>query len=331
MKTLTKFLLCVLCCMPLQAQRIRASFYNVENLFDCRRDSLKDDADFQPDGIYHWTPHRFRQKCYALAKTLVTLGDSDFPSLMALAEAENAWVLHQLLHTARLEESHRVVHFESPDRRGIDVALLYNRFEMKLLSARPIRVIDSDQSFWTTRDLLYARFDWLGDLHVFVCHWPSRYGGVVSSEPRRLCAARILRASVDSLFERNPQARILILGDFNDEPHNKSLRTVLNALPNTTQPIRSNELYNLMWGLQQAAIKTHKYHGRWALFDQVIVSGSLFATTDSTRLNAQVFAPDFLLESDGSYLGKKPFRTYNGRRYQAGYSDHLPVFVDLSP
>lgn len=306
---------------------LRVLFYNTENYFDCQDDSLKQDDAFLPEGDYRWTPQRFWHKTHQIAKVLATAGDVRYPDIFALAEIESEENLKTLLRTAGMHE-HRYVYAESEDERGIDLCLVYHRYDVKLMSQQCIHLRFPQAPDKRTRPILYVKLltHAQDSLHVFVCHWPSKYGGTAATKPLRAHAGEVLRQACDSIFAKEAQADILIMGDFNDQPHDASLMKHLGTQADTCRHIQAEELYNLMWtAAQKEGVKTHRYQGEWAMLDQIIVSGNLY----QKQLNAKVFRPDFLLEDDDKYLGKKPYRSYIGFRYHGGYSDHLPVFVDI--
>lgn len=306
---------------------LRILFYNTENYFDCRDDSLTKDDAFLPEGDYHWTPKRFRHKTHQLAKVLAVAGEQRFPDIFALAEIETEDNLKALLHEAGMTQ-HRYVYAESEDARGIDLCLAYHRYRLKYLDSRLHHLRFPQDSTKRTRPLLYVALqtERLDTLHIFVCHWPSKYGGNQATAPLRAHAADMLRRECDSLLKDNPWANILIMGDFNDEPQDASLAGHLQALPDTFARSAPGNLYNLMWTMsQENAIKTHCYQGDWAMLDQFVVSSSLY----DKCLKANVFDADFLLQYDERYLQAKPFRTYLGFSYLGGFSDHLPIYVDI--
>jgi hypothetical protein len=228
---------------------------------------------------------------------------------------------------------YRFVHHDSPDARGVDVALLYLPEMFKVLRDEPIRIRFTDAPNSTTRDILYVcgRAQSGDTLHVFVCHFPSRLGGELESADRRCDAAKILRKHVNLIQEKDAKANILIMGDFNDYPDNTSLHDVLRA-QEPREPFRKEYLYNLMFPLHKEGKGTHKHEAEWGALDQIIVSGYMLAQQrglQTTPADVHIFNVDFLLEDDLKYLGKKPFRTYSGMKYVGGFSDHLPVYIDF--
>lgn len=322
----------------LSAQRetlrnFRVIFYNVENLFDTEPDSIANDSEFLPGGMRGWNQTRYRQKQANIAKVITAIGGWDTPALVGLCEVESRRALIDLTRNSPLKSlGYRFIHYESPDARGIDVALLYHPFQFFPITDKviPIKFPNSGR---TTRDILYVSGTTLSDdtLHVFVTHYPSRWGGELESEDRRIFVSSVLRTQVDSLFAVYPNPNILIMGDFNDYPTNRSMLETLKARP-ISQPISERELYNLTYHLHEQGKGTHKHQGEWGMLDQIVVSGNLLNPANSfftLKQDVQVFDADFLLETDENFLGKRPFRTYIGMRYHGGFSDHLPLVVDF--
>jgi endonuclease/exonuclease/phosphatase family metal-dependent hydrolase len=316
-----------------QANRIRMMFYNVENFFDTDDDPSVNDSQYLPEGAMHWSFYRYAAKRDAIFRVIAGVGEWEPPALVALCEIENRKVLDNLITNTPLKKfPYRVVHRESPDIRGIDAALLYRGDRLKCIGQEFIRIRFPDNRK-RTRDIVYATM-LAGDrdtLHVFVNHWPSRSGGQRKSDPARILAATVLRGKVDSIFAANRRANILITGDLNDGPANSSVLHHLNALADTAQSKDAN-LFNLSAYKTREDIGTLKYQGKWSVFDQIIVSGSMLCNGNrmkTTAAHCRIFSPDFLFEPDMRYGGKKPFRTYIGQKYNNGFSDHLPVFLDI--
>ena len=307
---------------------VRALFYNVENYFDCDDDSLKNDAEFLPGGIRGWTPSRFWKKTGNIARVLAFAGENGFPAIVGMAEIENDKCLDKLTKWSPLRNAgYSYIHYESPDVRGIDVCLLYNPFIFKPIYHRPYSIEFKNELNRKTRDVLYVCGEIYSgsQLHLFVCHLPSRLGGELETESNRCQVAATIRKAVDSIFLQIPDANILIMGDFNDTPVNKSIAEVLRAKAPVKEP-ESGQLYDMMLSLMNVAeVGTHKNQAEWALLDHMIVSGNLLKKAGP----AMILKSDFLLMTDRRWLGMKPFRTYHGMKYQGGYSDHLPVYLDL--
>ena len=301
---------------------VSVMFYNVENLFDIRDDSLTRDDEFLPRGTRGWTYTKFQQKLQNIYKVIAAVGEWEPPMLVGLAEVENRFVLEALLRDTPLHRyRYEIVHQDSKDARGIDVALLYRSDQFTLLDTQFISV---DLSAWGgghTREILYVKGTLrAGDtLHYLVNHWPSRYRGVQASNPLRLQAAQTLRAFTDSLYQHNPESNILIAGDFNDNPEEASLQALCD----------NAYLTNVS---QYAMEGTNKHQDHWNTFDQFIVSRNLIGNGSQWQVEdkkAVAYAASWLLEEDLKYLGYKLRRTYVGFRYQGGFSDHLPVYVRL--
>ncbi|WP_288360736.1 endonuclease/exonuclease/phosphatase family protein [uncultured Bacteroides sp.] len=308
--------------------------WNIENLFDTHHDSLKNDREFLPDAMRHWNYSRYKKKLADIARVITAVGEWNPPVLVGLCEVENDTVLRDLTRRSPLKElGYRYVMTSSPDLRGIDVALLYQRDLFKLLSSRSISIPPFNQHR-PTRDLLHVSGLLLtGDtLDVFVCHLPSRSGGAKESEPYRLHAAQILRTEADSILYKRLHPQVIIMGDFNDYPTNKSIQEVLEAeVPSPTlSPLK---LYHLL--ARKAKSKdfgSYKYRGEWGLLDHLIVSGALLNQSGkffTSEEKANVCLLPFLLIEDQKYGGREPFRTYKGMKYQGGISDHLPIYTDF--
>ena len=298
-------------------------FYNVENLFDCNNDSLTNDEEFLPDGNRHWSFHRYNNKVNKIAKVILASNNWNPPALVGLCEVENKTVLNRLVwETGLSEQGYRFIHHESPDRRGIDVALLYRKDKFKIISDSAITVSLPERNFYT-RDILYVKGVAFGEdtLHVLVCHWPSKYGGAMHSEWKRIYVAGRLRGVCDSLFSVNKECKIVVMGDLNESPQSEAVYNSLKAREKDSEA----DLVNLSYNFESGKVNgTIKYRGHWNIFDQIIVSRSLLKKPFATEGLSVVDLP-FLLEKDKSHSGVVPFRTYRGPQYHGGFSDHLPV------
>ena len=305
-------------------------FWNVECLFDPFDDPLKNDDEFTVGALRHWTWSRFEKKRDGIAQTILAVADEagDLPALVGLAEVENRMVVSQLVRKTILEElGYGYIHRESPDERGIDVALLYRKDCFRPLAVDSLRIPGI-----VTRDILYVRMqqrfeipgqagnDIVGadreSVHVFVVHFPSKRGGAKASDGRRAAAKGVLERAVDSLLRIDPASRILVMGDFNEA----SVTVAgLAAPPFAALPAAQPTVVTASATTPPAAAPgTIKYHGRWEQIDHFFVSPTMEG-------HMQIFAPPFLLEDDPAYLGTKPRRTYVGPRYHGGLSDHLPI------
>lgn len=316
---------------------IRVVFYNVENLFDIEDDPQTRDEDFTPNGKKNWTVKRYNEKLQHIYQTITAVGGWEAPTLVGLCEIENRKVLEDLIEKTPLHKyGYKIAHKNSADRRGIDVALLYRPDKFELLHIHTIRPKFPFDEELRTRDILQVSGRVLGQdtLHTFVNHWPSRRGGQLKSEPKRTFVAALVRQQVDSLLHSNSGSKILIMGDFNDEPKNKSMSEVLMA-KGDTETLQPGELYNFMLPmLDNWLLGTHKYRAHWGILDQVVISDNLLPQKAGFSLQcrtsgASIFSARFLFEEDTWNYGLRPFRTYGGPNYLGGFSDHLPVFIDL--
>lgn len=305
-------------------------FYNVENLFDTINDPKTNDDEFTPKGSKKWNSKRYEDKLAKLSE-VITSTNTNNPLFIGLAEIENRFVILDLIQTGSLSNTkYRIAHFDSPDQRGIDVALAFDleRFFLLHSEAVPVKLKEDDD--FKTRDILYVK-GLLKDsipLHIFVNHWSSRYGGQKESEHKRIRAANILKHKSDSLLAEDPNANILFMGDFNDYPTNKSISEVLGA--KSIKETNENEFINLLAPQHAEGKGTHNYRGKWGALDQIIISPSLKeGKTISVKDNeAHILYEDFLLYEHKSG-DKTPNRTYGGPNYFGGYSDHLLIYTFL--
>jgi len=314
---------------------LRVCFYNLENFFDCERNPEKNDADFTPEGKYHWTKQRFYAKTNNIAKTFVAMGGGICPDIIGVCEIENEEVISNLLYRSPLKsQGYKYVYYPTPDIRGIGIALFYKEKDFEVAYSRPIPIIDSANRSFKTRDILYVKGLWTNcsdTLHLFVNHFPSRYGGYTSSIAKRNLAARTLRSTIDSILLFDPAAKIIIMGDFNDYPYNESIVKHLHVPYDRAKSDTVNFVNTMFPYFNKNNVGTHKYGKEWGILDQIIVSPKLYFSTSTLRTKGSgvIFDKDFLLERDETHLGIKPFRTYSGFAYKGGFSDHLPVYIDL--
>lgn len=326
---------CLCATVLAQTDTLRIVSYNVENLFDCKHDTLKNDYEFLPQEDRHWTPDKYKNKLANIARVISTIGQWKAPVLVGLIEIENKNTLFDLTkHSPLSNLKYKFIHSESPDRRGIDVALLYQPKQFKPIKTSFYRIKSPENPKSKTRDILYAAGILPnGDtIHVFVNHFPSRLGGEKASENKRIYVASVLKSKVDSIVNTTSRPNIIIMGDFNDYPSNKSIKQTLGAQKPDSTP-QTNRLYNLYYQFEEKeTIGSHKYRGNWGMLDQIIVSGNLLLPNNTLSTNEKmsyICQASFLLEDDSKDLGKKPFRTYLGTKYLGGYSDHLPVYIDV--
>jgi len=317
-----------------QDQNLRIMFYNVENFFDPVNDSVTMDDEFTEEGARHWSWYKYNDKTAKIYKVIAAFSKWQKPDIIALCEIENRYVLKNLLKRTPLGDSeYKIVHKESEDFRGIDVGLFYNPETLWPLDENFIKIRFKNHPDKRTRDILHfkALLKNKDTLHVFVNHWPSKYGGAVATIPFRAQAAKTLRRATDSILKVNPNANIVITGDFNDTPNDESIAQHLGAAApdNTTK----SKLLNLNSALNTNEYPgTHRYQGQWSMLDQFIVSAPLLNKENSVYTNPgqmRIGYIDLLLEPDKKYTGKKPNRTFIGFRYHGGFSDHLPILLDL--
>ncbi|MCT4587817.1 MAG: endonuclease/exonuclease/phosphatase family protein [Carboxylicivirga sp.] len=314
---------------------IVVGFYNLENLFDTINTPDVRDEEFTPDGRKEWTEERYEKKLAMMSKVIRSLGDTvgvSAPAIMGLCEVENRRVVEDLIsHQNLVEYGYEIVHQDSPDKRGIDVALLYQPklFEVENVKAVPLYIYDQeDQERIYTRDQLLVSGRLADEkVHLLVNHWPSRYGGEERSRPSRKAAAQLTRSIVDSLKQFDKAAKVIIMGDLNDDPHNVSIKDELRAVKK--EELQPGDLFNPYAQKHQDGEGTLCYRGVWNLFDQIILTQSLLDETSGIHFDgAYVFGKQLLREQKGKYKGY-PLRTYVGNRYFGGYSDHFPVCIVL--
>lgn len=309
-------------------------FYNVENLFDTKDNPKTDDENFTPDGEMHWTNVRFNDKLLKISKVIISSGGWKVPDLIILGEIENRYVLEKLTEQPLLKPySFKIIHKESPDHRGIDVGFLYNPEHFLPIEYNYIPLKINNNTL-DSREILYVSgiLKNVDTVHVFGNHWPSRYSGLLETKSMRKEAALLLRSKIKELYDKYVSPKIIVVGDFNDNPEDESIAEYLKA-EKVEEPIISNKLYNLFYGLNQSENGTLKYQSQWFMFDQIIVSGSLLSVKSgfyTKEENAGIIDLPFLLEDDLKFGGKKPFRTYYGFSYNGGFSDHLPVLLQLN-
>ena len=315
---------------------IRIAFYNCENLFDYEHDSLKRDYDFTPDGRYHWTSYKYWTKQKHLAKTISAIGGWEAPEIVGLAEVENLHVLINLAYNTNLKRHHyNIIHHESPDRRGIDVAMIYRPDKVEIIEEKAIPVYFPFDTATRTRDILFvkARILFQDTVIILFNHWPSRWGGQFQTEQKRIFVAKKVKHLTDSIMKSNPCTKIVIMGDFNDSPSNKSFVEGLEV--KSPEAYTKQNLVDLMIPYEKQGKGTH-FHvgetgGSWSVLDHVIVSRSLLWDCQGAYVKegrAHIFRAPFLIEKNLSNQ-EIPNRTYHGMKYHGGFSDHLPIYVDV--
>ena len=310
-------------CIHIAAQPLRIVSYNVENLFHPEHDTIlkderirglegeriidKDDYEWTPEGERRWSYTRYYRKEENIARVLTSMGEWSGVDIVGLQEIENAAVVKRLCYTMRRNE-YDFVHYESPDPRGIDVALIYKKSRVDTIRTKRLTLtLSKGEETLFTRDILYvcAQVDKRDTLHLFVCHLPSQRGGKAESEWKRKAAKEVLQTAIDSVFALHADAKIIVMGDMNSEP--------------------KNDLKGLINRMKEERYGTHKYQGRWTCLDQ------FYTSTNLQKISAvTIYDAEWIQEPDEKYMGLKPKRTYNGFQYQNGYSDHLPIQLILN-
>ena len=293
----------------LSAEVLRVVSYNVENLFYPERDSVNTDSVFTSEGDRRWTWNRYSQKVENIARVLTVIGEWDGVDVAGLQEVESKECVERLCQVLRRGE-YGFVHYDSPDRRGIDVALIYKKARLDTLCTKALRVDLGEQ---TTRDILYVRMKVKGErtkeesqkakgdtIHFFVCHMPSQLGGASETAWKRDQAKRVLQRAVDSVLAADINAKIVVMGDMNNS---------------------QCTMHNLQCKMDKGK-GTHKYQGRWTCLDQFYTSQALDSISE-----VRVFDAEWIQEPDEKYLGLRPKRTFVGFHYQNGFSDHLPIVL----
>lgn len=289
------------------------AFYNVENLFDTLDHPTKNDNEFLPDGSYGWTSERYQSKLKMINQVIDSL---EVPMILGLCEIENKAVVQDVVDAGSMKSTHEVVHFESLDQRGIDNAIIYDKTILTLEDSGIIR-FDMPAPSSPSRDIVWAKFSRGNDtILAMVNHWPSRYGGQVESEPKRLVASIAASAFIDSVLNDNKKMNIVFMGDLNDHPDNRSVQLIAESL----KPMIL-EKSGKFGG-------SHNYRGEWGILDHMYVSKAfLKKKTKVKKKTAQIYTPEFLLTT---YKGNiVPKRNYGGRKYLGGYSDHLPIVIEV--
>jgi len=332
--------ICCFCCNCLNAQhsyQIRTiAFYNVENLFDTRNDSLTFDDDRTPNGNDNWTLERYQKKLNNVAQVLSEIGSAttqSSPDIIGLCEIENKIVLEDLIEVPALRnKGYGIVHFDSPDERGIDVALLYKEsvFYPTSFASHRLVLLDIEGYRDYTRDQLIV-----GGLldneqfYFLVNHWPSRSGGELRSKPNRIAAAKLNKQIIDSILELDYSSKIISMGDFNDDPDDDSLKKVLQT-KNDSKKLDQGDLFNPMGRLFKKGTGSLAYRDQWNLFDQLFFTPNLLDDKEGMYRfwKVAIYNPPYLISKKGRFKGY-PHRTYAGGRYTGGYSDHFPVYMYL--
>ncbi|MDC6366383.1 MULTISPECIES: endonuclease [Flavobacteriaceae] len=309
--------------MHSKENRYTIAFYNLENFFDTKDDPHTLDDDFTPDGFKKWNESKFRRKVKKIGKTISRIGLEEtkkLPILVGLAEVENKIVIQKLLKSKSLRnEDYGFVHFDSPDERGIDTALIFHKKHFAVLESEtiPLLIENEDGVRDFTRDILYVKGKLHQEVvHVFVNHWPSRRDGAEETSYKRIKAAQTILQKLQVVGEDS--LNCIIMGDFNDDPNSSSIQSLM----------ATGAFINPMQKLLSPVSGSANYKGIWSLFDQILISHSFLNYEKGTHSfrKAEVFSPRFLKEWKGRYKGN-PFRTFAGKKYLGGYSDHFPVYA----
>ncbi len=315
---------------------MRIMFYNVENLFTPDDDSLKRDESFTPEGMNHWSTYKYWAKQKKIAQVITSVGGWEAPAIIGLCEVENKLsLIHLTNYTSLKTHKYAIVHHESEDIRGIDVALLYRREKFRVIADTAYDVRFSFDESSRTRNILHVTGIAMetDTIHIFVTHWPSKYGGAFVTIPKRRHVANEIRKYSQQILKKNPKANIIIMGDFNDAPNEESVIKGLRA--KSPDNFKEGDLVNLMLPLMNKTIGSHFYSGNtgneWSVLDQMVVSSPLLDPKNSIFVKnkkAHILYADFLLEQNSKGL-IVPNRTFLGMKYHGGFSDHLPVYIDI--
>lgn len=317
---------------------VSIAFYNLENLFDTKDNPFTFDDDRTPEGDDVWTTPKYQEKLKHLARVISEIGIAEIqqpPVLIGICEVENREVVEDLIKQPDLQQyNYGIIHYDSPDRRGIDVALLYRKdfFFPKHSQSRELLIFNSNKSNKRvyTRDQLVVSGVLDGEtIHLIVNHWPSRSGGQAASNYKREKAAALNRKIIDSIYQKEPLARVISMGDFNDDPTNSSFKKVLET-KKSPKNLNLHQLFNPMEKMRKKGLGTLAYRDGWNLFDQIILSGGFTTKSYETfqYYKAGIFNKKYLINQNGKFKGY-PFRSYGSSGYQGGYSDHFPVYVYL--
>ncbi len=311
------------------ANRLSIAFYNIDNLFDTVDDNDHLDDDFTKNGMYKWDKTRYNNKLENLEKVISQLVDGDLPDVLGVCELESKTALNDLINTGKLKNHYSYTHFDSKDERGIDVALIYNSSKIKLLNSNPISVTLTKNSNDFTRDILHCQLELMKTkdiLNVFVCHYPSRREGKDESEQNRIDVSTTLKNYINNKLEKEKD-NIIIMGDFNDEPWDKSIKELGSVKIDSK---KDGDFYNVMYKFIDQKRGTYKFRDKLNLLDQLIISKPLY---DKKGLDYEANSAEIMdlewMKQKGKYEGF-PLRTFGGNEWLNGYSDHFPVYLYLS-
>lgn len=319
----------------------KVMFYNFENLFDTINDPEVLDEEFTPEGPKKWNSVKYNKKIGNLERVLFDIAamDRNYPAVIGVSEIENRSVMEDVIASPKLAPAnYRIVHFDSPDARGVDVGFIYRPDVFKLEGSAPIPFTMEALPNFKTRDIVTMWGTIEGEPFYFmVAHWPSRLGGKDASAPKRIRAAEIMRNAADSVLRLNPATKIVMMGDFNDDATDASITEVLGA-KNDLQKLDTGDYYNPFINVLKAGYGTLAYQDAWNLFDNIVISENL-ATGSAGKLKIQkaspksrfygnIFSRPYMIQQEGQYKGY-PLRTFVGNNFQGGFSDHFPVYIYL--
>ena len=323
-------------CAQQNKDTLYVAHWNLENLFDSLDDPKTEDEDFLPSGSKEWTDERLDKKLYNLSRVIRSMNEDDGPDILGVCEVEHQALLDTMTSDYLSDKSYKTAYLESPDGRGIDNGIIYNSNRFKLLDVKGL-TIDIGGGY-NTRLILEGvfLFEAKDTLYFFVNHWPSRRGGESDSEPRRVQAAKTLREEVEAILEANSKSKIIIVGDFNDEPTNISITENLKAQPFFCDSLDhknlpedfGTDLFNLSYKAWFDGLGSYKYKDDFNMLDQIIISKDLLLEDDLKYIcnTFEVYKPYLMVTRTGKFQGA-PFPTYGGSRYLGGYSDHFPVIA----
>lgn len=340
-KTILSIFAFLACWQMVQAQQKQydiacLAFYNFENLFDTLDSPNTNDSEFTPNGSNNYTGAIYREKLDHLAEVVSQLGVEKTPdgaAILGIGEIENRSVLEDFVKHPLVEKrNYQIVHYDSPDKRGVDVGMIYNPKYFTVTESRNINpnLFNDKGDTVFTRDILFVKGQFRGEeLFVFVNHWPSRRGGEKATAPLREGAAKVCKRLIDSITAINPNAKIVLMGDLNDNPNDPSCKNILLAKANMDE-VTPTSMFNPSWNFYKQGIGTLAHRDVWGLFDQIILSYGFTQKVQAGYFfhEFQVFNKPFLISKEGQYKGY-PWRTFSGSQYIGGYSDHFPTYLFL--
>ncbi len=318
----------------LSADNTLIAFYNLENFFDIYDNPFKNDDLFLPDAPKQWTKERYYTKLNHISEAINLLNDYGTPAIIGLTEVENKEVLNDLVSHSKLQHVYGFVHHHSADARGIDVALLYNMRYFKLKAHKKLPIQFPEKPHFKSRDILYVKGEFANEdeVHIFVNHWPARREGIKKTKAYRMAAAHTLMKACRKIWVQKPMAKIILMGDFNDEATDDSISIGLSA--KTRKHLRQHDFYNLSWLPYKMRKGSSIFNNQWLLFDQILVSKGLKEAQTGiciTEDRQQILNKKQIMIYDKNIHDYIPWRTYETNdKYIGGYSDHLPIFVQLS-